>query len=118
MENGSNGETRMIKADRRLFQQFFLAKDLGKPMNCLGLFGIPLSLADTAGLQLHHTSDFFAIKPTPVTSIVPKAKKYVFSQLKQNIPKMNNICPIFKVGQHIKALALKKQLIPRLNLMQ
>ena len=29
----------MIKADRRLFQHFFLAKDLGKPLNCLGLFG-------------------------------------------------------------------------------
>ena len=26
---------------------------------------------------------FLAIKPTPVSGIVPKAKKYVFSQLKQ-----------------------------------
>ena len=26
---------------------------------------------------------FLAIKPTPVTGVVPKAKKYVFFQLKQ-----------------------------------
>ena len=52
---------------------------------------------------------FLAIKPTPVRGIVPKAKKYVFSpnEAKKN-PKMNNIFPIFKVGQHIKALASRK----------
>ena len=57
----ATGKTRMIKADRGLLQRFFLAKDLGKPLNCLRLFGtqsLPchwLSLADIAGVQLHHT---------------------------------------------------------------
>ena len=52
---------------------------------------------------------FLAIKPTPVTGIVPKAKKYVFFPIKaKKNPKMNNIFPIFKVEQHIIALASRK----------
>ena len=51
---------------------------------------------------------FLAIKPTPVMGIVPKAKKYVFSQLKPINSKMNNIFPIFRVEQHIIALASRK----------
>ena len=56
---------------------------------------------------------FLAIKQTSVLGIVPKAKKYVFFQLKQKIPQMNNTFPIFKVEQHMHQ---EKQLIPRLNL--
>ena len=48
---------------------------------------------------------FLAVKPTPVTGIVPKAKKYgFFPQLKEKkFP-----FPIFKIGQHIKAIASRK----------
>ena len=52
---------------------------------------------------------FLAIKLTPVTGIVPKAKNYVFFPIeaKRN-PKMNKIFSIFKVGQRIKAIASRK----------
>ena len=43
---------------------------------------------------------FLAIKPTSVTGIVPKAKKYVFFPI--------DIIPIFKVEEHIIALASRK----------
>ena len=55
----ATGKTRMIKAERRLFQHIFLAKDLGKTVELSRSFRhtkfpIPLSLTDTAGVQLHH----------------------------------------------------------------
>ena len=54
----------MIIADRKLFQNFFLAKDQGKPSNCLGIyqhtkFPIPLSMTETAGVQFHHTQKYY-----------------------------------------------------------
>ena len=50
----------MVKADRRLFQHFFFAIDLGKTVELSRTFRhtkflIPLSLTDTAEVQLHHT---------------------------------------------------------------
>ena len=51
---------------------------------------------------------FLAIKRTLVTGIVPKAKKYVFSWLKKRNSQNEYIFPIFKVEQHIIALASRK----------
>ena len=53
-KNGSNGEN---KDDKRIQKAvstfFFLANDLGKK------FPIPLPLAGTAGVQLHHTQKYY-----------------------------------------------------------
>ena len=57
---------------------------------------------------------FFSIKPTPVTVIIPKVKKYVFSPIEAKKTKMNTIFQIIKVVQHVfKHLHKEKELIPQ-----
>ena len=58
--NGSNGENKDLKSRQEAVLTFFLCERSGKTVELSKTFRhtkfpIPLSLTDTAGVQLHHT---------------------------------------------------------------